>query len=387
MDFDLSTANEDSCLSFLIAAKNQIRPSDFIRYLARISQRFDRFINIFMEDICNAPSEELRGAQQEFLVICRRYSNISCVNNNPLIAIKPIYTALIKIRRTSDSLTPLHPCLLQLCLAAKTYEFAHQLLEEETFNIKASKNSLNIEDYLKFCYYGGLIYAGLKNYQKSFLFFSNAVTAPATIISAIVVESYKKFVLLSLLCSNSSYQCPKFTSTVVCRTIPQIASAYTEFANAYRDNSAERMNECVAKHLEIYKKDNNFGLIKQCTKRLNLRLIKKKTEIFLTLSFTQIAETLKINVDQVESVILQMIVSGDLHATIDQNQQIINFSADSRDYNNTESSRELENRIRKAIQITEKMQQLDVKIRLDKRYIGKQILQENTDWGKTARNN
>jgi hypothetical protein len=53
-----------------------------------------------------------------------------------------------------------------------------------------------------------VIYAALKNYERSLYFFEVALTTPSSAISHIMLESYKKYILVSLIlqgkvgCSN-----------------------------------------------------------------------------------------------------------------------------------------------------------------------------------------
>ena len=44
-----------------------------------------------------------------------------------------------------------------------------------------------------------MIYAALKNYERSLYFFEVALTTPASAISHIMLESYKKYILVSLI--------------------------------------------------------------------------------------------------------------------------------------------------------------------------------------------
>lgn len=66
------------------------------------------------------------------------------------------------------------------------------------------------------------------------------MTVPASALSAVVVESYKKMVLVSLLATPSELAgskpnlLPKYTSTVVSRHIKQTAQPYHDIATAYQ---------------------------------------------------------------------------------------------------------------------------------------------------------
>lgn len=53
--------------------------------------------------------------------------------------------------------------------------------------------------FLLYYYYGGMIYAALKNYDRALYFFEVAITTPALAVSHIMLEAYKKYILVSLI--------------------------------------------------------------------------------------------------------------------------------------------------------------------------------------------
>ena len=53
--------------------------------------------------------------------------------------------------------------------------------------------------FLLYYYYGGMIYAALKNYDRALYFFEVAITTPAMAVSHIMLEAYKKYILISLI--------------------------------------------------------------------------------------------------------------------------------------------------------------------------------------------
>lgn len=53
--------------------------------------------------------------------------------------------------------------------------------------------------FLLYYYYGGMIYAAMKNYDRALYFFEVVVTVPALVVSHIMLEAYKKYILISLI--------------------------------------------------------------------------------------------------------------------------------------------------------------------------------------------
>lgn len=68
---------------------------------------------------------------------------------------------------------------------------------------------LTHKDHLQYFLYGGMIYLGLKKWEKALHLLELAIAAPTTSsVSQIMVEAYKKWVLASLLGKGTvSYPC------------------------------------------------------------------------------------------------------------------------------------------------------------------------------------
>ena len=137
----------------------------------------------------------------------------------PEKGIAPLVKATRKARLNESQLTSIHANLLQLCLIAKNVKPALEFLDVDITDIsmEVSKNgttneflfniliwilqngSFDAKHFLLYYYYGGVIYATLKNYERSLYAFEVALTTPASAISHIMLESYKKYILVSLI--------------------------------------------------------------------------------------------------------------------------------------------------------------------------------------------
>jgi hypothetical protein len=70
---------------------------------------------------------------------------------------------------------------------------------------------------------------------------SQAITAPATYLSAITVAAYKRHVVVALIHHGAVAPFPKYTSSVVQRHIKAPCAAYTELATAYATHSHDEV--------------------------------------------------------------------------------------------------------------------------------------------------
>jgi len=113
-------------------------------------------------------------------------------------------------------------------------------------------NHFDVKYFLLYYYYGGIIYATLKNYDRSLYFFQVALTTPSMAVSHIMLESYKKYVLVALILHGKVPPLPKYTSQVVNRFIKPLSQPYTDLSAAYASNNAEELTAVINKYTELF---------------------------------------------------------------------------------------------------------------------------------------
>jgi len=290
--------------------------------------------------------------------------DIMLEQGTPMRAVLPLRLALTKLRPGSEVLTPLDADFLQVCLLAKDYRAALPVLAEEVLSIaNPEEYNFKTKDFLRYFYYGGMIYVGVKQYGKALDFFRLGFTAPAVVLSAIMVECYKKFVLVSLLHTGQVAAVPKYTSSVVQRHLKGTCPQYQEFANAYSTNSTDEVHKVAGEHHEVFQKDGNFGLIKQCIQALYRGNIKRHTRTYLTLSLDQIASSVKLSSPkEAEKFVLRMIENGEIYATINQKDGMLNFLDDPEEYNDNKMLNQLDANIKKSMGLAQRVRAVDQEI-------------------------
>ena len=145
----------------------------------------------------------------------------------PLMAIPPIRTAILRLDPSAACFTSNHLLLAKLCLQAKAFQAALPLLDHDVFHMPSNpekmsyfpllcgdhetsstfittssglSDKLAYRDYLMYFLYGGMIYLGLKDWTRALLFLEVVIMAPTgNVASMIQVEAYKKWVLVGLL--------------------------------------------------------------------------------------------------------------------------------------------------------------------------------------------
>lgn len=316
--------------------------------------------------INSCSTEQIRIAPEKFIVLCRRLKEQAMQLQVPIQAIIPLRTAVRKLQPSPEHLTPLHPDLLLVCLLAKCYKAALSILEEDIFEIDIPK------DFLLYCYYGGMIFIGLKRFNKALEFFQHAITAPAATLTAITVEAYKKFVLVSLIQTGQVPAFPKYTPAVVQRNLKSCTQPYIDLANNYSSGKISVLEACVNTNTEKFKNDSNLGLVKQVLSSLYKRNIQRLTQTYLTLSLQDIASTVQLETaKQAELHVLQMIQDGEIFATINQKDGMVSFNEDPEQYKTCQMTEYIDTAIRRIMALSKKLTTVDEQISCDHSYLSK----------------
>eukprot|EP01102_Stenamoeba_stenopodia_P021489 TRINITY_DN866_c0_g1_i1.p1 TRINITY_DN866_c0_g1~~TRINITY_DN866_c0_g1_i1.p1 ORF type:complete len:430 (+),score=72.25 TRINITY_DN866_c0_g1_i1:139-1428(+) len=358
----------------------------YILYIRSQSNNIDalRFLTQAKSLLEEGSAQQIRLAQSKFIHICRKFTEVAVEHKNPLRAVFPLHQAVIKASTSAEHLTPIHADFLQVCLQAKVYNAALPVLEQEVLDIDPASTGLTPQDMLRYFYYGGIVYIGLKQYKKALEMFKLVLSAPAFALSAIVIESYKKFVLVSLLVHGQVESLPKTTSILVQRNIKSGLPAYSDFANAFSTYNPEETHKVAASHAEAFQKDRNFGIVKQCIKSLYRRNILRHTQTYLTLSLSDIATSVKLeSPKEAEKSVLHMIEEGNIFASINQRDGMVSFHEDSEQYNTNEMLNLLDKHIAKSVELAHKIKSLDESVSLSANYIQRtNTFDKATRWGE-----
>ena len=190
-------------------------------------------------------------------------------------------------------------------------------------------------DYMLYGYYGGMIYIGQKNWERAVKMFELTLTVPALALSAIMVETYKKYILASLLGTGSVPQLPKHTAAVVMRNLKLCCVPYLEFSTAYSTHDVTEVQKVVQTHAQVYMKDKNYGLVRRALEAQSRLNIKRLTNTYLVASTAEMASNCKLHdAKEAETIVARMILDGHVYATINQKDGMVSFHGENQRYVN-----------------------------------------------------
>lgn len=226
----------------------------------------------------------------------------------PIRGIELLRRAIRKAQLFDSQLTSIHADLCLLCLLSKCFKPALEFLDVDITGISQEGGPFDSKYFLLYYYYGGMIYTALKNYDRALYYFEVCVTTPAMAVSYIMLEGYKKYILISLILHGKVLNLPRYTSQVITRYIKPLSQQYQELAAAYQVNSCEEVQNIITKYQQLFVRDHNMGLVKQVLAYLYKKNIQRLTKTFLTLSLSDVASRVQLSGPaKAEEYILNMV--------------------------------------------------------------------------------
>ncbi|CAH9123207.1 unnamed protein product [Cuscuta epithymum] len=316
-------------------------------------------------DECAA--DQILLAPEKFISVCKRFKDQVLLLKAPLQGVGPMRTAIKKLQLSSEQLTPLHPEFLLLCVLAKCYRIGFSILEDDILEVDQPK------DFFLYCYYGGMICIGQKEFRKALELFHNVVTSPMSTLNAIAVEAYKKYILVSLIkIGQFSTSFPKYASSVAQRNLKNYCQLYLDLANSYSLGKISELETCVQKNRDKYENDNNLGLVQQVVASIYKRNIQRLTQTYLTLSLQDIASAVQLrSPKEAEMHVLQMIEDGEIYATINQKDGMVRFLEDPEQYKSCEMIEHIDSSIQRMMTLSKKLTSMDEQMSCDLSYLAK----------------
>jgi COP9 signalosome complex subunit 3 len=174
----------------LLAARAQMPMDDGAVFLEHCLRLFS-----------SGTGEQARMEPKRCVRIVHKLTALATEYAMPLRVITTLEKAIHLVQENEYQLTAVHADLLQVCLLAKHYQRAGEMLKSKPMlNIGDTKlNGFTQSDYLRYWYYAGLVHTGLKAFPDALDAFEQCFSAPAMVLSAPAVEAYKKYLLVSLI--------------------------------------------------------------------------------------------------------------------------------------------------------------------------------------------
>ncbi|CAK8697982.1 COP9 signalosome complex subunit 3-like [Clavelina lepadiformis] len=336
------------------------------------AEEFEQLFFQYQLFVTQCISSQVQYSTGNFTQMCHIITQELCKRKMAIRGIRSLCIAISKVQTEPSQLTSLHSDLCQLCLDSKCFKPAFPYITVEISDIAKENGWYECKHFLSYYYYSGMIFAALKQYGRALYCFEQAVSCPATVVSHIMVEAYKKYILVRLIVEGEFLSLPKYTSQVITRFVKLFTVEYNELVQAFYTNDPSKINAVVESHTAVFASDKNLGLIKQVVASMQKRNIQRLTKTFLTLSLSDVAaRTFLQGPEEAELHLRQMIEDGEIIAYIDQESHMVSFYDDSEKYNTASMFKEIDKQIQNVTELDRKIANLDQNIQVNPMYVQK----------------
>ncbi|KAJ5543037.1 hypothetical protein N7535_005461 [Penicillium sp. DV-2018c] len=293
---------------------------------------------------------QVRYAGREWRQLVELVGKASQAASMPLLGATLIRDAMLRLDPSCAVFTSVHLLLIQLCLQAKSYACALPILATKICHFPTSlgrspsepsvlcadhessvsfmtdasgfSSTLSYRDYLQYFLYHGMVNMALKQWRSAFHSLGIVISAPsANSVSLIMVEAYKKWVLVSLLEKGKLCSPPSLTTPHVARVYQALARPYISLAHAFERGDLKSLEaEFNAAH-GVWCTDHNLGLVSQVMDAFFSQTVIKLGKTFAALTVADLIKQVfpsNVGEEAAESAISSLIMSRALDATLVQ---------------------------------------------------------------------
>ncbi|CAI7660520.1 unnamed protein product [Penicillium discolor] len=291
---------------------------------------------------------QVRYAGREWRLLVELVGQVSQAASMPLLGATLVKDAMLRLDPSCAVFTSTHLLLVQLCLQAKAYSCALPVLSKQichfpislgrpssdpsvlcadhsssvSFMTEASgiSSKLSYRDYLQYFLYGGMVYMALKQWRNALHFLGIVISTPSTnSVSLIMVEAYKKWVLVGLLEKGKFCPPPSITTPHVVKVYQSLARPYVILAHAFERGDLKRLNAEIDAAKGVWCADNNLGLVYQVVGAFFSQTVIKLGKTFAALTMADLSKQVfpsPVCAEVTGSAVSSLIMSSALNATL-----------------------------------------------------------------------
>lgn len=167
--------------------------------------------------VIGSNGEQIRVVPGTMAELCHIFTNKVIQERCPFFGIDILAKAITKAQIHPNQLTSIHSDLCQLSLLAKCIKPCIKFLDADISDISKESGTFDVKFFLQFYYYGGMIYTLDKNYDRALYMYEVALTTQSLAVSSIMIEVYKKYLLVSLILHGKLQPLPKYSPGIISR--------------------------------------------------------------------------------------------------------------------------------------------------------------------------
>ncbi|KAI5858168.1 hypothetical protein GGS23DRAFT_586879 [Durotheca rogersii] len=279
----------------------------------------------------------------------------------PSVAVETLALAILNLEPTGSILTSSHLLLAKLAYTTNNIEPALDVIDKKIVFYPGMANcgepkylcdlslsppayisrdtgltsplkSSSIMEYDLLC---GLMYSSRRDWSKACQAFERVVTFPTREggASKIMVEAYKKWLLVSLLSKGNLGETPPYTGATAAKLYLNFTKPYATIAGLFVADDAEELKAHAEKNAQLWSDDGNTGLIHEVLAAYQKWQVISLERIYSKISLSEIREQTTSaetggrleNDEAIETLIQNMIISGMLKGVIEKNDDGLSY--------------------------------------------------------------
>ncbi|OJD21574.1 hypothetical protein ACJ73_07085 [Blastomyces percursus] len=351
---------------------------------------------------------QVRYAGQEWRRLVDVVVKSAEIASRPLLALHPLRTVILRLDPSSSTFTSSHTTFVRLCLQSRSYLHALDILDKPICHfpttsdrqfIKRSQllpcqqhessmsfltaasglpGKINHRSYLEYFLYGAMVYMGLKKWDDAIHFLEIVISAPTTnSVSIIMVEAYKKWVLVCLIEKGKPLPMPKTVTPFTAKAYRSLAKPYEALADIFISGNMSRLLAEIAAGEAVWLNDNNMGLVSQVLVAYQRFSIVKLEKTFAALSIPDITSYLGPDAQMTDIAIADLITTGQLrasliHASESSTPTVLRFTSSTANLGHLSEvkfSAELGTQRNRLETLLKNVRETDIKLELGREYI------------------
>ncbi|KAJ4366578.1 hypothetical protein N0V95_000245 [Ascochyta clinopodiicola] len=270
---------------------------------------------------------------------------------SPGLAIAPIRSAMIRLDPTTGTFTSTHLDLIRLCLETRSYAAAEPILDNYIHSLPSqipaivresleysmpcadvarsgeyiNRNSghsgrVFLADVQEYYILGAMAYLGLRQFTKAHHFLEHVLVMPsANVANGLMLEAYKKWVLLSCLVSGEAKNVPRSANAAAIKQVRSASKAYEAVAEAYTQlSNMSKLKAQINAGAQTWAEDGNTGLVKAVLDSQMRAYVLRLSRTFSAMPVSNIARNVGGSTEEITQYLSTLIKDGYLNARLEQ---------------------------------------------------------------------
>ncbi|KAH6643855.1 hypothetical protein C7974DRAFT_324937 [Boeremia exigua] len=294
---------------------------------------------------------QMRYAGHEYKRLVDFVEPLAREAGSPGLAIAPIRSAMIRLDPTTGTLTSTHVDFIRLCLEARSYAAAEPILDnyihslpsfipaatregfeysvpcadvarsgEYIHRTSGHSDRVSYVDLQEYYVLGAMAYLGLREFGKAQHFLEHVLVMPsANVANGLMLEAYKKWVLLNCLVSGEAKHIPRSANPAAIKQVRSASKAYEAVAEAYSHlSNMSKLKAQINAGAQIWAEDGNTGLVQAVLDSQMRAYVSRLSRTFSAIPVSNIARNVGGSAEEMAQYLEGLIRDGHLNARLEQ---------------------------------------------------------------------